>query len=107
MIALTALLGIALAQGYYTPQEAQSVFNQANEAYAKEDYPAAREGYLKLLSHGFGGADVLYNLGTACLSQGDIGATVLFLEKARRPSGGCAAIVANPSPPQSTAPHPG
>ncbi len=95
MIALVALVGIALAQGYYTPQEAQSVFSQANEAYSREDYAAAREGYLKLLSHGFGGADVLYNLGTACLGQGDIGQAVLYLEKARRLSGSSPDIEAN------------
>jgi len=95
MIALVALVGIALAQGYYTPQEAQSVFSQANEAYSREDYAAAREGYLKLLSHGFGGADVLYNLGTACLGQGDIGQAVLYLEKARRLSGNSPDIEAN------------
>ncbi|HEX9507244.1 MAG TPA: SH3 domain-containing protein [Myxococcales bacterium] len=84
-----------MAQGYYTPQEAQSVFSQANEAYSREDYAAAREGYLKLLSHGFGGADVLYNLGTACLGQGDIGQAVLYLEKARRLSGNSPDIEAN------------
>jgi tetratricopeptide (TPR) repeat protein len=95
MIALVFLVGIALAQGYYTPQEAQSVFSQANEAYSREDYAAAREGYLQLLSHGFGGADVLYNLGTACLSQGDIGQAVLYLEKARRLSGSSPDIEAN------------
>jgi tetratricopeptide (TPR) repeat protein len=95
MIALVSLVGIAMAQGYYTPQEAQSVFSQANEAYSREDYAAAREGYLQLLSHGFGGADVLYNLGTACLSQGDIGQAVLYLEKARRLSGSSPDIEAN------------
>lgn len=82
MIAL--LLATVLAQSYYTPAEAQALFAQANEAYAREDYPAAREGYLKLVDHGFGGADVLFNLGTAALAQGDLGEATLALERARR-----------------------
>jgi hypothetical protein len=84
-----------LAQGYYTPREAQEIFNRAGEAYYREDYPAAKQEYLKLLSHGFGGADVLYNLGTTCLNQGDLGDAVLYLERARRFGGSTSDIEAN------------
>ncbi|RJS25757.1 SH3 domain-containing protein [Corallococcus sp. H22C18031201] len=74
-------------QGYYSPDEAQALFQQANEAYAREDYTAAREGYDKLLAHGFGGPDVLYNLGTTHLAHGDLGRAVLSLERARKQGG--------------------
>ena len=82
--ATALLLTTVLAQGYYTPAEAQALFTQANEAYSREDYAAARSDYEKLLAHGFGGPDVLYNLGTTALAQGDLGHAVLALERARR-----------------------
>jgi len=92
---ISLLLLSVLAQNYYTPQEAQEIFNRAGEAYYREDYPAAKEEYLKLLSHGFGGSDVLYNLGTTCLNQGDLGDAVLHLERARRLGGSTSDIEAN------------
>jgi tetratricopeptide (TPR) repeat protein len=94
--ALTAIvLATVLSQGYYTPEEAQALFSQANDAYAREDYKAAREGFEKLLSRGFGGPDVLYNLGTTYLAQGDVGRAVLSLERARRQGGGAPDLEAN------------
>ncbi len=93
---LSLALGALLAQaGYYSPQEAQGLFSQANEAYSREDYAAAVAGYGKLLDHGYGGADVLYNLGTAYLAQGDVGNAVLSFERARRLDGRRADIEAN------------
>lgn len=78
------LLTLVLTQAYYTPDEAQSVFTQANDAYSREDYAAAEHGYQKLLQHGYGGPDVLFNLGTTYLAQGRLGEAVLHLERARR-----------------------
>ena len=92
---IAAVLAAILAQGsYYTAEEAQSLFSQANDAYDREDYATAREGYQKLLDHGFGGPDVLFNLGTNFLAQGDLGAAVLYLERARR-AGGASDVDAN------------
>ncbi len=88
MNALTAILvATLLGQGYYSPEEAQSLFQQANADFYKQDYKAAREGYEKLLSHGFGGPDVQYNLGTLYLAQGDVGPAVLAFERSRREGG--------------------
>ena len=81
--------------GYYTPEEAQDVFLKANEAYAREDYAAAQQGYEKLLSHGHGGPDVLYNLGTAHLARGDLGRAVLALEQAKKEGGRAPDLEAN------------
>lgn len=83
MIAAALALTI-FAQADFTPEEAKSIFAQANEAYYSEDFTAAKEGYEKLLAHGYGGADVLYNLGTTCLAAGQLGEAVLYLERARR-----------------------
>ena len=83
------LVAALLAQpGYYTPEEAQGLFAQANAAYARGDAAEAAEGYQRLLDRGFGGPDVLYNLGTAHLARGDLGRAVLFLERARAEGGG-------------------
>jgi hypothetical protein len=94
--ALTAVLvATLLGQGYYSPEEAQALFQQANEAYYRQDYAAAQEGYEKLLSHGFGGPDVLYNLGTTHLARGDVGHAVLAFERARRAGGRAPDLDAN------------
>lgn len=92
-----ALLVMALAQApaYYSPAEAEALFNASNDAYAREDYARAKEGFEKLAAHGYGGPDVLYNLGTACLAAGDLGGAVLALERARRAGGRREDIEAN------------
>ena len=73
-----------LAQTYYTPEEAKGLFNQANEAYSRQDFRSAEEGFRKLCDKGFGGPDVWFNLGTTYLAQEKLGEAVLFLERARR-----------------------
>jgi tetratricopeptide (TPR) repeat protein len=91
-----ALIAAVLGQSsYYTAPEAQSLFAQANDAYEREDYASAREAYEKLLNHGFGGPDVLFNLGTTFLAQGDLGGAVLYLERARKAGGSAADLDAN------------
>ncbi len=81
------LFSVLLAQAtYYTPQEATGLFNQANDAYYKQDYATAKETYLKLVEHGQSGPDVLYNLGTTYLAMGELGPAVLYLERAAKRS---------------------
>jgi len=82
---ISALLALTLAQNaYYTPQEAQALFAQANDDFYRQQYDKAKDGYQRLLEHGFGGQDVLFNLGTSCLQAGQLGEAVLYLERARR-----------------------
>lgn len=78
------VLAAALAQSYYTPTEAQQLFQQGNAAYDQAHYDEAISDWQKLVDHGFGNQDVLYNLGTAALKKGDLGHAVLWLERARR-----------------------
>lgn len=78
----SVVLALFLAQ--YTPQEAQSVFVEANDAYYRGDFNAASERYLKLLEAGLGGADVLFNLGTSELAANRLGPAVLYLERAAK-----------------------
>jgi hypothetical protein len=83
---LATLATVLLAQSYYTPQEAQALYAQANDAFYRTppDYEAARKGYLQLIKHGNSGPDVLFNLGTTCLAAGNLGEAVLYLERAHR-----------------------
>lgn len=80
MIALV----LTLALGQYTPQEAQALFVEGNDAYYKGDFAAANQRYEKLLTAGLGGPDVLFNLGTTHLAAGELGQAILFLERAHR-----------------------
>jgi hypothetical protein len=92
---LALVLATALSQGYYSPQEAQALFAQGNEAYGRDDFSSARTDYQKLVDHGQSGADVLYNLGTAALAEGDLGGAVLALERARKEGGAAPDVDAN------------
>lgn len=91
----SALLALALTQAYYTPQEAEGIFSQALDAYARQDLPAARQSFEKLIEHGYGEADVLYNAGTVALAEGDLGRAVLYLERARKAGGRSEDLEAN------------
>lgn len=73
---------LTLSLGQYTPQEAQALFVEANDAYYKGDYDAAATRYQKLLDAQLSGPDVLFNLGTTQLAAGKLGPAVLFLERA-------------------------
>ncbi|MFN0062143.1 MAG: SH3 domain-containing protein [Myxococcaceae bacterium] len=72
---------------YYSEAEAQSLFAEANAAYARGDAPQAREGFARLLAHGYLGSDIHYNLGTAYLAEGKVGPAVFHLESAARQGG--------------------
>lgn len=83
------------AESYYSPVEAQGLFAEANDAFDRGDFAKAREDYEKLIQHGQGGPDVLYNLGTTALASGDLGGAVLYLERARKAGGRSEDIDAN------------
>lgn len=79
-------LVLALTLSQYTPQEAQALFVEGNDAYYKGDYEGAEARYQKLLAAGLGGPDVLFNLGTTNLAAGRLGPAILYLERASRAS---------------------
>lgn len=93
----TVILATLLAQqpGYYSEQEAHALFTQANEAQAREDFAAAQSIYENLIARGYGGPDVLYNLGTSHLAEGELGYAVLYLERAKRAGGEGSDLEAN------------
>ncbi len=56
---------------------------KANQAYKDERYQEAEEGYQRLLDAGHKSGHLYYNLGNACLRQGEIGRAILAYERAR------------------------
>lgn len=81
---MTSALLLALLLGHYTREEAQALFAEANEASYQGDFGTAQDKYERLLAGGYGGPDVLFNLGTTELAAGHLGPGVLHLERARR-----------------------
>ena len=81
---LSVALGLVLTQGYYTADEARQLFAEGAQAYDREQYDRAIDAWTRLVARGLDGPDVLYNLGTAHLRKGDLGAAVLYLERAQR-----------------------
>lgn len=95
--ASSLLLTALLAQGpaYYSPLEAQAVFAEGTAAWARQDLPAARAAWERLAARGHASQEVLYNVGTAALAAGDVGAAVLYLERALRLGGEVEDVEAN------------
>lgn len=81
---LWLLTAVLVAQTYYTPREAEALFEQANEAYSNGDAATARDSYQKLVARGYGNEDIFYNLGTVELALGHLGEAILNFERARR-----------------------
>lgn len=84
MLALPLLLATVAGQSYFTPAEAEAIFGEGLSAYARGEFDEAEKSYLKLLERGYGGSDVLYNLGTTHLAQSELGEATLYLERAWR-----------------------
>jgi hypothetical protein len=89
------LAALVFAQAFYTPDEARQLFAQGAEAYERAEYERAMELWQRLADRGYGGPDVLYNLGTAALRKGDLARAVLHLERARRVGGDQDDVLAN------------
>jgi hypothetical protein len=68
--------------------DAELLFQQGLQAYGRGDVTGAEEAFRTLVGQGHDGPDVLYNLGTTALAQGNIGEAIHALEQARRAGGG-------------------
>ncbi len=68
--------------------EAESLFNQANGYYQKNEYQKAADIYQKLVDEGYQGTSLYYNLGNAYYKLNKIGYSILNYEKALRLSPG-------------------
>lgn len=61
-----------------------ALFEDANNAYQKGDFPAAEGQYKQLLAKGVDSGALYYNLGNTCFKQKHLGEAIYFWEKARQ-----------------------
>jgi tetratricopeptide (TPR) repeat protein len=83
--ALGLYLGLALAASAADPGASDTPeqrFERARQAYEQADYASAVRGWQGLLDEGYGGVELVYNLGNAWYRQGDAGRAVLNWERA-------------------------
>ncbi|MFA7331433.1 MAG: BatD family protein [Candidatus Delongbacteria bacterium] len=76
---LLLLVILSASAGAATPEER---FEAARQAYEVGDFPAAAQGWQALLDEGYGGLELVYNLGNAWYRCGDSGRAVLNWERA-------------------------
>ena len=62
----------------------QEIFEQGNQFYQAEDFPAAVEAYEAVRAGGFESPDLHYNLGNAYFKTGELGRSILSWERALR-----------------------
>jgi len=80
-MSFVAMLAFGLLS-YFSPYEAQAIFEQANQEFAAKNHVQAKAAYQKLLDANLGGAELHYNLGTTCLELNELGCAIWNLEKA-------------------------
>lgn len=59
-------------------------FEQANSLYSQKKYSEAAEKYMQIVSKGYSGVPLYYNLANCYYRTGKVGYTVLYYEKALR-----------------------
>ncbi|MBA4311479.1 MAG: hypothetical protein C0417_02505 [Chlorobiaceae bacterium] len=65
-------------------QEASRQFEQANQLYRNGEYEKASQLYQQVIKNGFESAKLYYNLGNAYFKMGDIPASILNYERAKK-----------------------
>lgn len=73
----------------------QEIFQRGNLAYQEGDFQAAIEAYETVLSAGYDGAELRYNLGNAYFKASDLGRSILEWERALERSRGLEDAAAN------------
>ena len=64
--------------------EPEQLFEQANKAYADEDFESALKDYESIVEMGFESAELYYNLGNAYYKTNQIAKAILNYERAKR-----------------------
>ncbi len=62
----------------------EQLFEQANQAYEKEDYTTAIKSYSDIINYGVENSAVFFNLGNAYIKTRQVGQAILYYEKAHR-----------------------
>lgn len=64
--------------------QVDELLKQGNEFYQQKQYEKAVETYQKIISMGYDGVSLYYNLGNAYYREGKMGYAILYYEKAHR-----------------------
>lgn len=75
---------IFLFSSTYASSDVGKIFKEANNQFLSGDYQKSIESYEKLLSEGYSGASIHYNLANAYYRIGKIGLAILHYEKAKK-----------------------
>ncbi len=76
-------------------RQAENLIKQGDQFYQDKQYEKAVEAYQEVLTMGFEGTSVYYNLGDAYYREGKLGYSILYYEKALRLSPGDPDIIHN------------
>jgi len=82
ILVLTVCSCVPMTRAAGADEEAASIFEAGNGHYAAGDYQDAADHYRQLLTQGFTGAAVHYNLGNALYKLNQLGPAILEYEKA-------------------------
>lgn len=81
---LTVFLSIIFLQPLYAQKDPHISFRFANNLYSEARYEEAAKEYESILSDGFEGGSLYYNLGNAYFKAGELGKAILSYKKAQR-----------------------
>jgi tetratricopeptide (TPR) repeat protein len=78
------ILLLILSAGLSRGADLKSLMDQANKAYADQNFTKAEELYEQLLGTGQESAQLYFNLGNTCFKKGENLRAILFFERAKR-----------------------
>lgn len=81
---LKILFLLLLLTGISQASQVDELMKQGNDFYQNKNYEQAVQSYEKLISEGYEGVSLFYNLGNAYYREGKIGYAILNYEKALR-----------------------
>ena len=82
---ITAILTLifVISTGFAQTPEKYELFAEANKLYEEKEYDSASVLYLRILQDYGKNSAVLYNIANCAYRNGDVGAAILFLERAK------------------------
>ena len=82
LLILTAILIASITSTFAQNQDADALFQKANNAYNDKDYALAAELYEQIVAQGFTAPELNYNLANAYYKQGNFTKAILNYERA-------------------------
>lgn len=79
---LVVLIFLFLALGFVSKADSKDLFEKGNQFYEAEKYPEALDAYRGLLSQGFDGFNLQFNIGNTYYKMKEIPKAILHYEKA-------------------------